>query len=124
MDNGKVIITKTGSDEVVCEYPFSLGVLHLAKLLLDKAGNHELDGNNAELGTYSLLLGAKHVAGLEVDLPEPKDVTLWDVLLLELQYDVTSEGTFLDKNGDGDGDGEAEAVDVNPTDTAGGSSKG
>lgn len=121
MNNGKVIITRVGSDGVVCEYPFSVGVLRLAKLLLDKAGNHELDGNNAELGTYSLLLGAKWSVGLEDEIPDPKDVTLEDVLKLEIKYDITSEGTFLDKDGEG---GNEEPVDENPTDTAGGSSKG
>ncbi len=117
MNNGKIIFTRPGSDEVVGEVPFSASISNLARVRLAKAKNRSFEGDKEAAGFYAIFMAAE-IAGVEgVSLPTPADVDPEAVYELCVAYDVKFSGTPLDVPED-EGDG----GDGNPTDSRGASS--
>ena len=110
MDRGKIVFTRTGSDEPLGEFPYSDGVVQLARVRLAKANNSSFDGENMARGYYALFSAAA-LAGIDaIKLPAPGKVTPEDVFELCTQFDAELVATPLNAE-------KEDKNDVNPTDT-------
>ncbi len=114
MNRGSIQISKTGSDEVLADVPFSQALTDLARVRLTNAGNTAvLERGNGNTEAFGLFVGytAARLARVE-DLPDidPADVTYERMLELATGWDF-----LLTLPETEDKPGKGEALDENPT---------
>ncbi len=113
---GNIQFGKVGTDEIICEVPWSPAVSLLCRARLEECGNTSFDEDSEALGRYAVFYGAEMAGHKLVSLPGVKDIRPSDVYLASVEYD------FKLVNPDEDEDGEMDEADENPTGMEGASS--
>lgn len=112
MNNGKIVYTKPGSDEVIGEATFATGHMVLARTVLTKNGVSFPD-NALVAGLAALIAGERaKVEGISAgNLHHIDDLTVAEKMC-EFDFDIVSDE-------DDDETGEVPEADANPTATSG-----